>query len=272
MREAWGALVNRASVGVAARPPGRYAARVSFDPSYRAELPDVPEEPEDGSDPLDEPVMSAADLLADAEGKSLPPRVVAMNMSERIADMKRKNVERKPRPKGHKLARQEMRGKVLQLRIQGHNYDVIAETLGISRKAAARHVDVWLMEQTPAPEQVDALRFVMQARLDEMYARYWPRAMGISRTTGLDTAEGPQEKSAEILLKVMDRQSKLMGVDLQPNTTTLMISAESIAAYLGWDDAPEGPGAPKPIEVKAIELTGDEGDDEPDADAGLVPA
>lgn len=218
---------------------------------------------------IDEPVKSAAELLAEAAGKSLPPRNLPMTMTERVADAKRKNVERKRKPKGKKLERIEMRGKVLALRIQGHNYDEIARRLGISRKAAAYHVDVWVMEQTPAPDQVDALRHVMQARLDEMYARYYPRAMGVSRTSGEDTLEGPQEKSAEILLKVMDRQSKLMGVDLQPNTTTLMISAESIAAYLGWDDAPEGPGAPPAIDVKAIELTGD---DEPDADAGMVPA
>jgi DNA-binding CsgD family transcriptional regulator len=215
----------------------------------------------DDAPDVDEPVKTASELLADAVGKTLPPVDVPLTMGERLAADRKKNAAGKPRRRsGTRLSGIEMRGKVVALRIQGLQYDEIAMRLGIHRATAAHHVDTWVMEQTPAADQVEAQRQVMDARLEELYSKYWHRAMGLSPKTGLDTPEGPQEKSGELLLKIMDRKAKLMGIDMQPNQTTLLISAESIAAYLGWDDAP-GPDPATIVDVKAIEAPANEDDE-----------
>jgi hypothetical protein len=215
-------------------------------------------------DALDEPVKTAAELLADAQGKSLPPVVVPMTNQERLALMR----NGKRRKRGNALASEKLRGEIVRHRIAGLKYDEIGQLVDLSPSACRKHVDKWVMEQTPAPDQADALRHVMQERLEFMHSTYWNRANGLD--IGGNRVEGREgdSKAGEMVLKIMDRQAKLMGVDLQPNTTTLLISAESIAAYLGWDDAPEaGTGF---IDVTPKEI--DAGDDDDDVGDAREPA
>ena len=191
---------------------------------------------------------SAEQLLAAAQGKRLPPVEIPMTHQERLAAAR----QGKRKPKGRALESLALRGEIVRLRIAGLKQEEIGELCGVSRRTVGNHIERWIMEQTPAPDQADGLRHVMQERLEFMHSTYWNLANGLDRNgeraTRTDTGEPrmPDAKAGEMVLKIMDRQAKLMGVDLQPNTTTLLISAESIAAYLGWDDAPQGPLALAP--------------------------
>jgi hypothetical protein len=159
----------------------------------------------------------------------------------------------KPRKRGKRLGNLELQGKVVRMRIEGERQAEIARQLGINVTTVMKYIDQWVIDQTPAPEQVTALRHVMMERLEGLHNKHWHRAVGLDPATNAPTGEGPDAKAGEFLLRIMDRQAKLMGVDLQPNTTTIMISAESIAQFLGWDDAP-APAAGTVIDVQAQEL------------------
>lgn len=198
---------------------------------------------------------SAADLLAAAEGKRLPPVDIPMTHQERLSALRQaRRKGRRPRH-GTKLESVALRGEIVRLRISGLKAEEIGELVGLTSRSVNRHVERWVMEQTPAPDQAETLRMVMQERLEFMHSTYWNIANGLSINGERVPGREPEPKAGEMVLKIMDRQAKLMGVDLQPNTTTILISAESIAAYLGWDDAPQGPLALAPSDVVDVEAS-----------------
>jgi hypothetical protein len=117
------------------------------------------------------------------------------------------------------------RARALELAMAGHDYDTIAQQVGFSHRASAwRAVDEALTERVA--DNADQYRALTMARLEKLLASHW-----------IDATEHADTKAADLVLKVMAQQVKLMGLDQLRQTAdqvqTLVIggtSAEYIAA------------------------------------------
>lgn len=90
----------------------------------------------------------------------------------------------------------------LELRKQGLNYEEIAEMMGISRQGAWDAVSKGLKNYARVTDEIaEDVREMEIARMDKMLA------------THLDLAVEGSTRSAEIVLKIMDRRAKLLGLD-----------------------------------------------------------
>lgn len=205
------------------------------------ESPDTPAA--DFSEPTGEPPTPAV-TVTEEERKRLdailaasPPRKTTHERPPRA------NLPpRKKRPRGRSLANLPMRAKCVELRVEGYTYARMAEELGISTSMCHQHVERWIAEQVPTADRTEEIRQVMMERLETLHNTYWRAANGLpqwyTRKNGervLGPAAPPNENCGAILLKIMDRQAKVAGVDLQPNTTVVQVTAEAIASFLGWD-------------------------------------
>jgi prophage tail gpP-like protein len=61
----------------------------------------------------------------------------------------------------------------------------------------------------------------------------------------------PSEKASELLLKIAERKARLCGLDRQQGSLVATVTAEQIAAYLGWDPQEQVQ------DVEAEEIDGD---------------
>lgn len=106
---------------------------------------------------------------------------------------------------GHKtlpvmIASRENQVKALELRKGGASYSMIASALGVTLSTAFRYVMKSIRElEEEAREQASELRRMELERLDSIQFELWPHR------------EDPQVASA--LLRLMDRRSKLLGLD-----------------------------------------------------------
>jgi hypothetical protein len=64
---------------------------------------------------------------------------------------------------------------------------------------------------------------------------HWPQAVGERDAETGEWRRPPSEKASELLLKIAERKSRLMGLDRQQAGIVGTVTAEQIAAYLGWD-------------------------------------
>lgn len=88
------------------------------------------------------------------------------------------------------------------LRRAGWSYRAIGEKLGISAAQAFRYVARGLDElATKASESAGELRKLELHRLDRLQSGLW------------STAAGGDPKSAAVVIKLMERRSKLLGLD-----------------------------------------------------------
>lgn len=201
-----------------------------------------------------DPSLSAEELalLAEIEGPVREPRVASVRAPRkpRVPREERPVVKRgPPHAKGRALARVALQEECVAMRVAGKKYSVIADHLGVSASTARKVVDQWIASQAPSESQTESLRHLMQERLETLYEVYYPIATGTGVTKRGTPREEPNEKAGEFLLKVMDRHSRLMGVDMVPSSVTIAISAEAIATFLGWDER-----APEAIDVTPVEL------------------
>ena len=95
----------------------------------------------------------------------------------------------------------------LDFRRAGLTYDVIAERLGYRDRAGAKKAVTRAIGRT-LQDSADALRHLEADRLDRLQLAAWARAL-----TGDD-------KAMAIVLKVMERRARLLGLDA-PTATTL---------------------------------------------------
>lgn len=186
-------------------------------------------------------------MLAEIEGERV---VRAPRPSRPKAPPREKKAPRPPtkKPRGRQLAALSRQKRVVELRVAGMQYADIGEELGISASAARMSVERWINAQKPPEEQTIELREVMQQRLEELHQAYWKYARGFTTKRGREIP--PDPKAGEFLLKVLDRHSRLMGVDMAPAAVTMLISAESVARFLGWDADADGgviDVAPSPV-------------------------
>jgi hypothetical protein len=90
----------------------------------------------------------------------------------------------------------------LELRARGMPYPDIAETLGADeatiRQWVNRQLDRWVGDEV---RSVDKARVLQSIRLDMLMHAQWPKA------------EQGSTASADVVLKIMDRQAKLLGLD-----------------------------------------------------------
>lgn len=163
-------------------------------------------------------------------------------------------------PSGRALDEVALMGEAVRMRTAGMRFPDIAIELGCSQATAQRLVDKWIRLQVPSEEQTEGLRQLMLERLEELHNTYWNAARGIGTRSytnkrGVvrtrDVYAQPSDRYGELILKIMDREAKLMGVDLQPNAQTIVVTAESIAQFLGWDPQV---GAGGVVDAEAVEL------------------
>lgn len=108
-----------------------------------------------------------------------------------------------PASKAQRALTAERRAKALQLRLAGVQYQTIADTLGYADRAAAckditRALDMHTRE---AQQSADTLRTAEVMRLDTLQESLWSAAL-----------DG-DVKSVDVVLKVIDRRIKLLGLD-----------------------------------------------------------
>ena len=126
--------------------------------------------------------------------------------------------------------------RVIELRVAGLTLEAIAAELGYADKSGVRYVlDKWVDDHAPTPESVAELRQRMLAQLDELHATYWPLAVGVRDQATGEWVTPPSEAAAALLLKVAERTARLTGLDRHPSGLLAAVTAEQIAAYLGWD-------------------------------------
>lgn len=95
--------------------------------------------------------------------------------------------------------------RVLELKRSGATWDAIAEVVGYANGSGAFKAYQRAMVRT-LQQPADELRNAEIDRLDRLQRAYWFEAIG-------DRDNPPVHKSAEIVLKIIDRRAKLLGLD-----------------------------------------------------------
>lgn len=126
--------------------------------------------------------------------------------------------------------------RVIELRVAGWTMEAISAELGYADKSGVRYVlDRWVDDHAPTAESIAELRQRMLAQLDQLHAAHWPQAVGERDPQTGQWKRPPNEKSSELLLKIAERKARLCGLDRQQGGLVATVTAEQIAAYLGWD-------------------------------------
>jgi len=100
----------------------------------------------------------------------------------------------------------ERAGRAVELKLAGHTLAEIAGQVGLGSRASAYRAIMRGMRALGKPEDVELLRDLQRARLEELLKALWPRAIGDEETE-------PDLKAVDRILKIMARQAKLDGLD-----------------------------------------------------------
>lgn len=93
------------------------------------------------------------------------------------------------------------RVKALDLRLAGASYREIGVALGVSGATAFKDVDAIMREVLTEP--AERVRAMELARLDALLKAHWSRALA------------GNGKAGSMVLSIMDRRMKLLGLDIQ---------------------------------------------------------
>lgn len=104
-----------------------------------------------------------------------------------------------PDPSGKTLAKWR-KARCVQLALAGHSYDEIALEVGFANRGTAWRV-VQDALNSRITEAVTEYRELELARLDALQAAHWPQAVAGS------------VRSADLVLRIIDRRTKLLGLD-----------------------------------------------------------
>lgn len=131
-------------------------------------------------------------------------------------------------------AREVAREQALALRIGGATYRAIARAMGISPSTAHDYVTEGLNEvEQRNDEATEEVRRLELQRLDAIFLKLWPKPpQGSSTIPKLDP------RTADTLLRVMERRAKLLGLD----------------APTKWEGSGPG-GGPLPLAAAALDLS-----------------
>lgn len=121
-----------------------------------------------------------------------------------------------------RLTRTQRRTEALKLRTAGASLRDIATALRVGERTVRRDLDAALATlSTEQQRAAEALRALEAERLDRLQLGHWKRAIGG------DVA------AANVVLKIMERRARLLGLDAQPGATL----DPNVVVILRWHDA-----------------------------------
>jgi len=100
-------------------------------------------------------------------------------------------------------------------RIAGLSYDQMAVETGLAYTTCRKAVKEALAQSVT--EMADEVRSIEMQRLDEMLMAHWP--------------ERGEPRHADVIMKLMDRRSKYLGLDVPQ--TDLMDAAQALREFIG---------------------------------------
>lgn len=122
------------------------------------------------------------------------------------------------------------RRKVLSLRYMGYENEEIASILGISEGSVQYHIKAAVTSSSDR-ERINFVREAEITKLEQLEEAFMPAALG-----ELSDENGPipaQASAAKVILDVMDRRSKLLGVDkAQPQISTTNLTLIQILSQI----------------------------------------
>lgn len=116
-----------------------------------------------------------------------------------------------------RISAAEKRRKALQLRKGGASYDAIARQVGYANRGNAHHAVMQELRELPRDDAADVLALEVE-RLDQLLMALWPAAM-----------KG-NVRSAETVIRLMERRAKLQGLDAPVQATITHAAADVDAA------------------------------------------
>lgn len=124
--------------------------------------------------------------------------------------------------------------KVFTLRKQGKSYQEIEQETGVEPQAARRWVQVQLsVLDNDELHNRDLARRMQLERLDSLLAAVWPSA--IRQPTEAAPLLGPDLEAIRTVLRIMERQSKLLGLD-SPTKIDIEDRVRRMARAYGYDE------------------------------------
>lgn len=108
-----------------------------------------------------------------------------------------------PRSIHQHVATREQEARALELRQQGKTYEAIARELGFANRGGA-HKAVQRALLATIRQPAEDVRAMEMLKLEEMYRALWP--------TAIDTQSPKQLQTIDAILKVMDRENRLLGL------------------------------------------------------------
>lgn len=102
------------------------------------------------------------------------------------------------------------RKKVLTLKYMGYDSDAVADILGITSSQVDYHVSA-AIKASVDPQRVDYVRETELLKLEELESSFWPMTKEHQDSEG--NAAAPAVDAAKMVLSIMDRRSKMLGVD-----------------------------------------------------------
>lgn len=110
------------------------------------------------------------------------------------------------------------KAEALRYRIGGMTFEAIGKQLGVSTQAAYKLVKSALAAiQGKTTESALELRGLELARLEAAQVALWPKVVGFVRRDKegreIERVDGGQEQAITALLRIMERRSKLLGLD-----------------------------------------------------------
>lgn len=131
----------------------------------------------------------------------------------------------------------------MDLRIAGHSQDVVAEKLGITQQRVSQIEREWLAAREPSSEVTEQRRQMQLASIDAVRSKLFALLEAEVETPG-------RLAVVDRLDKLWNREARLVGLDLQAGVSVAVVTAEAMAAYLGWSEGDE----PAAIEGSAVEI------------------
>ncbi len=114
------------------------------------------------------------------------------------------------------IAREE---KVLNLRKAGASFQAIAMQLGFKNSSGAHQAFVRAMKRSIIPH-IDEIRDTELARLESLQLGLWSKA------------QSGDSRAAEVIIKIMERRAKLLGLDAPVRSTVTVITEDLIDAEI----------------------------------------
>src|SRR4029077_13869582 len=115
----------------------------------------------------------------------------------------------------------EQRAEAVGLKVGGKDFAAIGAVLGVTPGVVRGMIDSWVRSRRPTAEVTDEITKLTDARLEMLHEVWWDRALAGDQD-GLDN-----------VLKIIDRRSKLMGLEIKSPTNVTVITGEGIVEFLG---------------------------------------